>query len=121
MTSTELVPVAAGHAPTMRRRRAEPDVRAANGTRLSASAARKLRDAVPRNSRDARATREQMTPEMRQADVPDETAAALTGVRRMEFTYARPDGAPLTEGDFDALERLLAAYRMANAAQGSAT
>ncbi|WP_078884950.1 hypothetical protein [Streptomyces sp. NRRL S-146] len=57
MASTELVPVAAGPVPTMRRRRAEPDVRAANGTRLSASAARKLRDAVPRNSRDARATR----------------------------------------------------------------
>ncbi|MGP3749985.1 integrase [Streptomyces sp. IBSNAI001] len=57
MASTELVPVAAGRVPAVRRRRAEADVRAAGGARISASAARKLRDAVPRNSRDARATR----------------------------------------------------------------
>lgn len=57
MASTELVPVAAGRVPAVRRRRAEADVHAAGGARISASAARKLRDAVPRNSRDARATR----------------------------------------------------------------
>ncbi|MEV8335041.1 hypothetical protein [Streptomyces niveus] len=57
MTSAELVP-AAGHAPaSLRRRRAEPDLVSAGGVRISASAARKLTDSVPKNSRDARASR----------------------------------------------------------------
>ncbi len=52
---SELVPVR--HGRPVRRRRAEPDVRTTDGARLSASAARKLAQAVPKNSRDARATR----------------------------------------------------------------
>ncbi|MER5572396.1 integrase [Streptomyces massasporeus] len=57
MTSTELVPVPGRTVPVRRRRRAEPDVRTRSGERISASAAHKLIDAVPQNSRDARATR----------------------------------------------------------------
>lgn len=56
MTSTELAPTTGPTAP-VRRRRAEPDVIAATGERISASAARKLRESVPRNSRDARSSR----------------------------------------------------------------
>ncbi|MFE1290586.1 hypothetical protein [Streptomyces sp. NPDC058751] len=55
MTSAELVP---GRAPAVRSRpRAEADVRTRGGERISASAARKLINAVPENSRDARDTR----------------------------------------------------------------
>ncbi len=57
MTPAELVPVP-GRAPAVRRRpRAEADARTRRGERISASAARKLINAVPENSRDARATR----------------------------------------------------------------
>ncbi|MFE4829956.1 integrase [Streptomyces sp. NPDC056672] len=57
MTSSELV-LATGRTPAVRRRRrAEPDILTAAGARISASAARKLGEAVPKNSRDARATR----------------------------------------------------------------
>lgn len=55
MTSSELVP--AGPMAVRRRRRAEPDIVSAAGERLSASAARKLTHAVPRSSRNARASR----------------------------------------------------------------
>ncbi|MGW7359648.1 hypothetical protein ACWGI0_24200 [Streptomyces sp. NPDC054802] len=58
MTSTDLVPTGPGSAPAVRRRRrAEPDLVSAAGERISASAARKLTDAVPRSSRNARAGR----------------------------------------------------------------
>ncbi|MFI5857289.1 integrase [Streptomyces parvulus] len=57
MTSTELVSPAEAATAVRRRRRAEPDIVTAGGERLSASAARKLTDAVPRNSRNARASR----------------------------------------------------------------
>ncbi|WP_328973891.1 integrase [Streptomyces sp. NBC_00239] len=59
MTSTELVPtVGPGRTPAVRRRRrAEPDIVSPAGERISASAARKLSDAVPRSSRNARASR----------------------------------------------------------------
>ncbi|MEW2576721.1 hypothetical protein [Streptomyces syringium] len=57
MTSTALVP-AAGTAPAVRRRaRAEADVRLPGGGRITASAARRLNNAVPRNSRSARDSR----------------------------------------------------------------
>ncbi|MER6684600.1 integrase [Streptomyces olivaceoviridis] len=56
MTSTELAPTT-GHTAPVRHRRAEPDVLTATGERISASAARKLRESVPRNSRDARSSR----------------------------------------------------------------
>ncbi|MGA5819839.1 integrase [Kitasatospora sp. NPDC094028] len=54
--------LAGGQAPPARRapsvhHRAEPDVLTPAGHRLSASAARKLVEAIPQNSRDARATR----------------------------------------------------------------
>ncbi|WP_073227306.1 hypothetical protein [Streptomyces sp. NBRC 110465] len=55
MTSTALVS-AAGTAPAVRRR-GEPDILTASGTRLSASAARKLIESVPENSRNAREVR----------------------------------------------------------------
>ncbi|WP_228982165.1 integrase [Streptomyces sp. DH12] len=59
MTSTELVPAAGpGRTPAVRRRRrAEPDIVSPAGERISASAARKLTDSVPRNSHNARASR----------------------------------------------------------------
>ncbi|MEU3620521.1 hypothetical protein ABZ725_51020 [Streptomyces sp. NPDC006872] len=59
MTSSELVPtVGSGRATAVRRRRrAEPDIVSAVGERISASAARKLTNAVPRSSRNARASR----------------------------------------------------------------
>ncbi|MFH8411158.1 hypothetical protein ACH4FX_41270 [Streptomyces sp. NPDC018019] len=53
---TALVPAAVGAAPAVRRR-AEPDVRTATGARLTAAAARRLADSVPKNSRDARSSR----------------------------------------------------------------
>ncbi|MGW7314697.1 integrase [Streptomyces sp. NPDC054865] len=57
MTSTELVR-AAGPAPTERRRaRAEADVHLPGGGRITASAARRLKEAVPRSSRSARDSR----------------------------------------------------------------
>ncbi|MFD7341894.1 hypothetical protein ACFV98_38895 [Streptomyces violascens] len=57
MASTELVP-AAGPARAVRRRaRAEADVRLPDGGRITASAARRLKNAVPRNSRSARDSR----------------------------------------------------------------
>ncbi|MGW7820169.1 integrase [Streptomyces puniciscabiei] len=56
MTSAELVP-ASGRTPVLRRRRAELDVRTRSGERISASAARKLIDAVPQHTRDSRDTR----------------------------------------------------------------
>ncbi|QKZ20336.1 integrase [Streptomyces chartreusis] len=56
MTSTELVPVP-GRTPLLSRRRAEPDVRTRSGERISASAARKVIDAVPQHTRDSRDTR----------------------------------------------------------------
>ncbi|MDG9712642.1 hypothetical protein [Streptomyces sp. DH10] len=43
--------------PVRRRRRAEPDIVSATGERISASASRKLTNAVPRSSRNARASR----------------------------------------------------------------
>lgn len=59
MTSTELVPTTGPGrtAAVRRRRRAEPDIVSPAGERISASAARKLSDAVPRSSRNARASR----------------------------------------------------------------
>ncbi|MGW0672523.1 integrase [Streptomyces sp. NPDC002746] len=56
MAPSELVP-AAGPAPAVRRARAEADVRLPGGGRITASAARRLRDSVPRNSRSARDSR----------------------------------------------------------------
>ncbi|MEV8546985.1 integrase [Streptomyces sp. NPDC051572] len=57
MTSTELVP-AAGPAPAVRRRaRAEADVHLPGIGRVTASAARRLHSAVPRNSKSARDSR----------------------------------------------------------------
>ncbi|MFE3629405.1 site-specific integrase [Streptomyces goshikiensis] len=57
MASTELAP-AAGPAPAARRRaRAEADVRLPGGGRITASAARRLHESVPRNSRSARDSR----------------------------------------------------------------
>ncbi|MFJ3365780.1 site-specific integrase [Streptomyces anthocyanicus] len=57
MTSSELVPAAGTGRATAVRRRAEPDIVSPAGDRISASAARKLTDAVPRSSRNARASR----------------------------------------------------------------
>ncbi|MFJ9871207.1 integrase [Streptomyces sp. NPDC101165] len=57
MTSTDLVPVNGRAAAVRRRRRAEPDIVSPTGERISASAARKLTNAVPRSSRNARASR----------------------------------------------------------------
>ncbi|MFH9067548.1 hypothetical protein ACH4GM_41095 [Streptomyces coeruleorubidus] len=58
MTSSELVPAGPGRAPAVRRRRrAEPDLVSPAGERISASAARKLTNAVLRSSRNARASR----------------------------------------------------------------
>ncbi|MGW6202219.1 hypothetical protein ACWF9B_00980 [Streptomyces sp. NPDC055089] len=55
MSSTELVPTAP--APVRRRARAEADLHLPGGGRITASAARRLREAVPRNSRSARDSR----------------------------------------------------------------
>lgn len=59
MTSSELVPTAGPGRTTAvrRRRRAEPDIISPAGERISASAARRLTNAVPRSSRNARSTR----------------------------------------------------------------
>lgn len=57
MASSELVP-SAGPAPAVRRRaRAEADLQLPGGGRITASAARRLRDSVPRSSRSARDSR----------------------------------------------------------------
>ncbi|MFE3608249.1 site-specific integrase [Streptomyces goshikiensis] len=57
MASTELAP-AAGPAPAVgRRARAEADVRLPGGGRITASAARRLHESVPRSSRSARDSR----------------------------------------------------------------
>ncbi|MDW4912581.1 integrase [Streptomyces californicus] len=56
MTSTELVPATPAR-PVARRARAEADVQLPGGGRVTASAARRLRDSVPRNSHSARESR----------------------------------------------------------------
>ncbi|MFD4576746.1 integrase [Streptomyces sp. NPDC058417] len=55
MTSTDLA-TAGRRAPSVRHR-GEPDILSPSGARITASAARKLIESVPRNSRDARTTR----------------------------------------------------------------
>ncbi|MFE9252877.1 integrase [Streptomyces sp. NPDC007088] len=56
MTSTDLVPPTPARA-VARRARAEADVQLPGGGRVTASAARRLQDPVPRNSRSARQSR----------------------------------------------------------------
>ncbi|MDG9708189.1 hypothetical protein [Streptomyces sp. DH10] len=56
MMSSELAPAGPGHAPAVGAG-AAPDIVSATGERISASAARKLIHAVPRGSRNARASR----------------------------------------------------------------